>query len=181
MSSQKGNTQRTRPQKYKNSQAFINNLHDSSREVKRLNSLTFDFLCPRCTSVIQWKVRYKKYHQIANPKVCVKCNRKSVKHSYYTVCTDCSSALKICSKCGKSDESITFDPTEKQDVDQQFVNALKNVRERERRSLLRLAQSNQKPIRSSDISANEEHHLSDLNEPIIEKLPNIKYNENKED
>ncbi|TNN14092.1 hypothetical protein EWB00_002353 [Schistosoma japonicum] len=179
MSSQKGNAQRTRPQRYKNSQAFINNLHDTSKEIKRLNSLTFDFLCSRCTDVIQWKVKYKKYHQITNPKVCVKCNRKSVKHAYYTICTDCSSALKICVKCGKSDGSITFDSTEKQDVNQQFIDALKNVRERERRSLLRLAQSNQKPIRSGDIGANEEHHLSNLNEPIMDKLPSIKYDENK--
>ncbi|CAI2735730.1 unnamed protein product [Schistosoma spindalis] len=108
MSSQKGNIQRTRPQKYKNTRAFQNNLHDTSKEIKRLNNLTFDFLCPRCTGVVQWKVKYKKYHQLANPRVCVKCNGKAVKQAYHTICTDCSSALKICSKCGKSDGSITF-------------------------------------------------------------------------
>ncbi|CAH8634651.1 unnamed protein product [Schistosoma mattheei] len=134
MSSQKGNTQRTRPQKHKNTKAFKNNLHDTSKEIKRLNNLTFDFLCPRCTGVVQWRVKYKKYHQLANPRVCVKCNGKTVKQAYHTICTDCSSALKICSKCGKSDGSITFGATENQeDINQQFIDALKNVRERERR------------------------------------------------
>ncbi|CAH8568267.1 unnamed protein product [Schistosoma turkestanicum] len=132
MSSQKGNAQRTRPQKYKNTKVFKNNLHDTSKEIKRLNNLTFDCLCPRCSDVIQWRVKYKKYHQLSNPRVCVKCNRKTVKQAYYTVCVDCSCALKICSKCGKSDESINFDSTETQDLDQQFTDALKTVRERER-------------------------------------------------
>ncbi|CAH8673802.1 hypothetical protein MS3_00003984 [Schistosoma haematobium] len=180
MSSQKGNTQRTRPQKYKNTKAFKNNLHDTSKEVKRLNNLTFDFLCPRCTGVVQWRVKYKKYHQLANPRVCVKCNGKTVKQAYHTICTDCSSALKICSKCGKSDGSITFGATENQeDINQQFIDALKNVRERERRALLRLTQSNKKPIESGNINADEEFHLNSLNKLIVKELSDIKFDEDK--
>ncbi|CAH8634635.1 unnamed protein product [Schistosoma mattheei] len=180
MSSQKGNTQRTRPQKHKNTKAFKNNLHDTSKEIKRLNNLTFDFLCPRCTGVVQWRVKYKKYHQLANPRVCVKCNGKTVKQAYHTICTDCSSALKICSKCGKSDGSITFGATENQeDINQQFIDALKNVRERERRALLRLAQSNKKPIESGNINADEEIHLNSLNKLIVKELSDIKFDEDK--
>ncbi|CAH8653452.1 unnamed protein product [Schistosoma guineensis] len=112
--------------------------------------------------------------------VSVKCNGKTVKQAYHTICTDCSSALKICSKCGKSDGSITFGTTENQeDINQQFIDALKNVRERERRALLRLTQSNKKPIESGNINADEEFHLNSLNKLIVKELSDIKFDEDK--
>ncbi|CAH8651344.1 unnamed protein product [Heterobilharzia americana] len=109
MSSQRGNTQRTRPQKYRNTKAFKNNLHDTSKEVKQLSDVPLDLLCPRCVEIIQWRVKFKKYHQLTNPKACVKCNEKTVKQAYHIVCKPCSSALKICCKCGKPNESINFE------------------------------------------------------------------------
>ncbi|CAH8873431.1 unnamed protein product [Trichobilharzia szidati] len=184
MSTQKGNVQRKRPQKYKNTKAFKNDLHDTSKEIKQLNSVTFDNLCSRCAEIIQWRVKFKKYHQLTNPKVCVKCNEKTVKQAYHTVCKNCSSALKICAKCGKSSETIAFDTTVKQeDINQEFLDAIKNIRERERRTLLRMAQSSQN---STGISGTDEaegnlsSHEGDLTDSIKERLSNIKCDDDSE-
>ena len=68
MSSQKGNLKKTGPPKYKNERAFKNNLHDTSKKQKEINSLEFHGLCEHCKGVIEWKVKYKKYKPLTAPK-----------------------------------------------------------------------------------------------------------------
>lgn len=68
MSSQRGNVQRNRPQKYQNTFAFKNNMHDTSKKTTSLNRLEMDGLCARCKAIIEWKIRYKKYKPLTKPR-----------------------------------------------------------------------------------------------------------------
>lgn len=107
MSSQRGNANRTRPQKHKNKSVFKNDLHDKSKQIRFLNTLQVTEVCLRCKSIIEWKIKYKKYKLLKAPKTCIKCNNKTVKNSYHTICSNCATNLKVCCKCGSSD----FNPT----------------------------------------------------------------------
>ncbi|KAI5712838.1 uncharacterized protein C9orf85 homolog [Diaphorina citri] len=108
MSSQRGNLNRTRPQKHRNVTAFKNNLHDTSKKIKALNALQFDNVCAKCKAILEWKVKYKKYKPLKSAKTCVKCNEKTIKEAYHTMCEKCALANKVCPKCGKdkNDTSI---------------------------------------------------------------------------
>ena len=68
MSTQKGNSSRSRPQKHKNTKAFKNDLHDTSITTKKINNLEFYGICDRCKEIIDWKVKYKKYKLLSTPK-----------------------------------------------------------------------------------------------------------------
>ena len=67
MSTQKGNTSRSRRQKYQNSSAFKNDLHDKSQKTKMIKSLTPEGICQRCKDIIDWKIKYKKYKPLTQP------------------------------------------------------------------------------------------------------------------
>lgn len=68
MSSQKGNVNRTRPQKHTNIHAFKNSMHDTTRLTQMLNSLEIHGVCARCKDQIEWRIKYKKYKPLASPK-----------------------------------------------------------------------------------------------------------------
>jgi len=68
MSTQKGNTKKAGPPKYQNKTTFRNDLHDSSYRTKSLNALDVSGVCVRCKSIIEWKIKYKKYKQLTQPK-----------------------------------------------------------------------------------------------------------------
>lgn len=99
MSSSKGSNTRSRPQKHQNKTAFKNNLHDTSKKTKILNSLEVTGVCQRCKDVIEWKIKYKKYKPLAVPSKCVGCSQKAVKYAYHILCTKCASEKKHCAKC----------------------------------------------------------------------------------
>lgn len=103
MSSQRGNVSRTRPQKYQNSRVFKNNLHDKSKKLQIINSTQVTNTCDKCKTIIEWKIKYKKYKQLKSAKTCTKCCNKTVKQSYHTICGLCVENLKVCAKCGTSD------------------------------------------------------------------------------
>ncbi|ENN72914.1 hypothetical protein D910_01001 [Dendroctonus ponderosae] len=86
MSCQKGNTVRSRPQKYKNKTAFKNNLHDTSQRTKTINSISVGNVCQRCKDIIEWKIKYKKYKPLSQLKTCVKCGQKAISKAYHTIC-----------------------------------------------------------------------------------------------
>ena len=67
MSCQKGNANRTRAQKYKNSTAFKNTKYDTSQRTKNILSVGQDGLCARCKEKIEWKIKYKKYKPLTQP------------------------------------------------------------------------------------------------------------------
>lgn len=90
---------RSRPQKHQNKTAFKNNLHDTSKKTKFINSLEVKGVCQRCKDVIEWKIKYKKYKPLTVPAKCVACTQKNVKYAYHILCTKCATEKKVCAKC----------------------------------------------------------------------------------
>ena len=68
MSSQRGNAQKKKSQKHKNTTVFKNDLHDTSTKMKKINSLEHYGVCTRCKDIVDWKVKYKKYKPLTIPK-----------------------------------------------------------------------------------------------------------------
>lgn len=104
MSCSRGNNARTRPQKHQNKTAFKNNLHDTSKKTKFLNSLEVTGVCERCKEIIEWKIKYKKYKPLTAPAKCVACEQRNIKHAYHVMCINCATEKKVCTKCCKSSE-----------------------------------------------------------------------------
>ncbi|KAB7503877.1 C9orf85-like protein [Armadillidium nasatum] len=106
MSSQRGNVKRTRGQKYQNKSAFQNSLHDTSRKTKEINKLEILEVCKQCKDVIEWKIKYKKYKPLTQPKTCSNCHLKSIKFAYHTLCDPCGKKLDVCCKCRQPKEIL---------------------------------------------------------------------------
>ncbi|XP_061673332.1 uncharacterized protein C9orf85 homolog isoform X2 [Syngnathoides biaculeatus] len=106
MSSQRGNASRTRTQKHQNTTAFKNDKFGASVQVKKANSKIHDGLCQHCKGVLEWKVKYKKYKSLTQPRKCVKCSQKTVKDAYHIICKPCSLQMEICCKCGKKEDIV---------------------------------------------------------------------------
>ncbi|XP_067938197.1 uncharacterized protein C9orf85 homolog [Watersipora subatra] len=165
MSSQKGNTARTRPQKHKNSRAFKNNQNDRTNLIQMLNSLEIFGVCTRCKDQIEWRIKYKKYKPLAAPKKCVKCEQKTVKRAYTTACEPCGSSLQICLKClqpGELVQKTVLSAAEENKQRQQLEAELGTLPERKRRTAERRIQAempigatNQVTLESSDDSESD--------------------------
>lgn len=139
MSCQKGNANRSRPQKYQNKNSFKNNLYDKSQKIKQINSTEVTNVCKRCKNIIEWKIKYKKYKVLKAPMKCIKCEQKTVKHSYHNICLLCAKQQGICSKCGQKTEVVgaTCSKEEQIKLDAEFKAILKTLSERKRRTLIR--------------------------------------------
>jgi len=140
MSTQKGNLSRTRKQKYQNSTKFKNNLHDTSKTIKQINDLDLKGVCQHCKSIIDWKIQYKKYKPLSQPKKCVRCLQRNVIRAYYIVCDDCGANHNLCCKCGQSNVEVERPMPQVEEVREQieFEVDIKALRERERRKFYRL-------------------------------------------
>ncbi|KYN41125.1 Uncharacterized protein C9orf85 like protein [Trachymyrmex septentrionalis] len=150
MSCQRGNANRSRPQKYQNQKSFKNNLYDKSQKIKQINSTEVTNVCERCKKVIEWKIKYKKYKVLKAPVKCIKCEQKTVKHSYHNICLLCAKQQRVCSKCGQKTEVVegTCSKEEQIKLDAEFKAILKTLPERKRRTLLRYM--NQQSIKSKE-------------------------------
>lgn len=139
MSLQRGNTTRSRSQKHQNHVAFRNNLHDNSQKTKFINSIEVANVCKRCKTIIEWKIKYKKYKTLKTPVKCTKCEQKTVKHSYHNICLPCAKQQQVCSKCGEKKEIIEGKPSKEEQIklDAEFKVTLKTMSERKRRTFLR--------------------------------------------
>ena len=67
MSTRGGNNAK-KGQRHQNVSAFKNDLHDTSKLRKQINSLVVGGVCARCREVIEWKKKYKKYKPLTAPK-----------------------------------------------------------------------------------------------------------------
>ncbi|XP_066959806.1 uncharacterized protein C9orf85-like [Macrobrachium rosenbergii] len=140
MSSQRGNLNRSRGQKHQNATVFKNNKYDKSKRTKQINNLEVAEVCKRCQDVIAWKIKYKKYKLLSQPKTCTKCHLKKIKDSYHIVCLDCAKDLEICCKCGKKEEIVAHkSPSEKERLQTmaQLEAEVKALSERKRRAYYR--------------------------------------------
>jgi Uncharacterized conserved protein (DUF2039) len=67
MSSERGNGKRSRPQKYQNHTVYKKDLYGTTPLTKALDSFRVEGLCPRCTHIIEWKLKFKKYKKLTAP------------------------------------------------------------------------------------------------------------------
>ena len=144
MSTQKGNSNRSRPQKYQNHTAFKNDLHDKTNKIKIINSLEVANVCEKCKKIIEWKIKYKKYKPLKAPGKCIKCEQKSVKHAYHNMCLPCAKQSNVCPKCNEKGEIIEGGPNKEESIklDAELQALLKELPERKRRTFIRYMNRN---------------------------------------
>lgn len=141
MSCQRGSNGRTRKQKYQNATTFKNNLYDTSQMTKKINNLEHKGLCERCKNVLEWKVHFRKYKPLTQPKKCTRCSQKNILRAYYVVCDDCGAKENLCCKCGLSQDTPIERPVpavEEEREQTEFELDVKFLRERQRRKFYRL-------------------------------------------
>lgn len=149
MSTQRGNVSRTRVQKYKNRTVFKNDLHDKTPQQKRINSLHISEVCQHCKGVIEWKIKYKKYKPLTQPKTCTKCQQKKIRKAYHVLCRDCALEAKVCAKCLKSAEEVEIEPPQPTPEEElklkvEMERLIKSFPERKRRAFLRYMEKGKK-------------------------------------
>ncbi|CAD5124381.1 DgyrCDS12670 [Dimorphilus gyrociliatus] len=140
MSSQKGNLKKSGPPKHQNKTAFKNSMHDTSKKTKELNSMSISGCCKKCQEILEWRIKYKKYKPLTQPKKCVRCNEKTVKRAYFISCDKCIKEREECGKCGKNKEDLSLPEESSQEASRQeseLHQELRNLTERQRRSFFR--------------------------------------------
>lgn len=183
MSTKKGNNSK-KGQKYQNTKAFKNNLHDTSKKMKQINSLKVGGVCARCREIIEWRKKFKKYKPLTAPKKCVRCQQKTIKHAYHTVCSECAQQAGVCEKCGEVQEiTAKSEPTPAERASEDFMlcQEMKSMTQRQRwtffRHLEEVDRGDSKQVacssNTSDLSSNEDDdvEMSEPDEPVdSEKL-----------
>ncbi|KAL3282235.1 hypothetical protein HHI36_005427 [Cryptolaemus montrouzieri] len=172
MSTQKGNSSRTRPQKHKNQTAFKNTLHDTSNRTKIINNLEVADVCSRCKEIIEWKIKYKKYKPLTQQKKCVSCEQRNIKQAYHVMCIGCGIKLGKCTKCCQEKEvvSVTVNKIPFR-LDREMRFKLKALPERRRRTFKRYMEKKEKDELTND----------ELKEDLLNKLEALKVEDKDED
>lgn len=67
MSTRKGNNAK-KGQRHQNTKVYKNDLHDTSKKTKQINSLVVGGVCARCREVIEWRKKFNKYKPLSAPK-----------------------------------------------------------------------------------------------------------------
>ncbi|TMW42185.1 hypothetical protein DOY81_012738 [Sarcophaga bullata] len=149
MSTQRGNASRTRAQKHKNRHVFKNDLHDKTPLQKKLNSLHISEVCQHCKGVIEWKIKYKKYKPLSQPKTCTKCSQKKIRKAYHVLCRECALEARVCAKCLKSADEVEIEPPQPTPEEElklkvEMERLIKSFPERKRRAFLRYMEKGKK-------------------------------------
>ncbi|XP_063981539.1 uncharacterized protein C9orf85 homolog [Diachasmimorpha longicaudata] len=194
MSCRKGNVGRSRPQKYQNTHAFKNTLHDTSVKTKKINNTQVVNVCEKCKNIIEWKIKYKKYKPLKAASTCTKCQQKCVKHAYHIMCGPCALKHEVCAKCNEKREIIKeVTPEESIKLDRELRLLLKTLPERKRRTFLRYMNKkgekkrHDKELDKTEGAGNDEDDDSDDPEPLpsrddlLEKLKSLVVSKNDED
>ncbi|XP_075145569.1 uncharacterized protein C9orf85 homolog [Haematobia irritans] len=161
MSTQRGNASRTRAQKHKNRTVFKNDLHDKTPQQKRLNSLHISEVCQHCKGVIEWKIKYKKYKPLSQPKTCTKCQQKKIRKAYHVLCRDCALEARVCAKCMKSAEEVEIEPAQPTPEEElklkvEMERLIKSFPERKRRAFLRYMEKGKKDQENKEENGEDE-------------------------
>ncbi|XP_053659133.1 uncharacterized protein C9orf85 homolog [Anopheles marshallii] len=201
MSSKRGDTRRTRAQKHQNSYAFKNNLHDKHTPlIKLITNLNVCEVCEHCKSIIDWKIKYRKYKPLTQPKSCSKCGERKVKRAYHVICRECALASRCCAKCLKSADEASIIPPEPTEQEQVKLKAemdqlIKSLSERKRRTFLRYMNRGQKKKQKgagaeeydSDEDENEGRKKKSIDEmprtreELLQKIEQLKLASGKDD
>ncbi|KAE8730477.1 transcription factor MYB59-like [Hibiscus syriacus] len=95
-------------------------------------------VCPRCREQIDWKRRYGKYKPLTEPAKCQLCTKRNVRQAYHNLCSGCAKEQKVCAKCRcHVDQIVGRDSADVEEEQKMLEEAIKNARERDRRTLLR--------------------------------------------
>ncbi|XP_057768587.1 uncharacterized protein LOC130988691 isoform X1 [Salvia miltiorrhiza] len=95
-------------------------------------------VCFRCKEQIDWKRKYGKYKPLSEPAKCQRCSKRNVRQAYHNLCAGCAKEHHVCAKCScRVDKIIGRDILEVEAEQKTLEEAIKNARERDRRSLLR--------------------------------------------
>ncbi|XP_004304215.1 PREDICTED: uncharacterized protein C9orf85 homolog [Fragaria vesca subsp. vesca] len=95
-------------------------------------------VCQRCKEQIEWKRKYGKYKTLTEPTKCQRCTKRNVRQSHHKLCQPCAKEHGVCAKCCSRNERIVGkDPAEVEAEQKELQEAIKNARERDRRTLLR--------------------------------------------
>ncbi|XP_052196458.1 uncharacterized protein LOC127803889 [Diospyros lotus] len=95
-------------------------------------------VCPRCKEQIDWKRKYGKYKSLTEPAKCQRCSKRAVRQAYHNLCTACAKEQNVCAKCScRVDRIIGSDGSEVEAEQKMLEEAIKNARERDRRTLMR--------------------------------------------
>ncbi|XP_010257991.1 PREDICTED: uncharacterized protein C9orf85 homolog [Nelumbo nucifera] len=95
-------------------------------------------VCARCKDQIEWKRRYGKYKPLTEPAKCQRCSKRAVRQAYHNLCSACAKDQNVCAKCCcHVDQIIGRDCSEIEAEEKTLEEAIKNARERDRRTLLR--------------------------------------------
>ncbi|KAG1368664.1 hypothetical protein COCNU_14G011320 [Cocos nucifera] len=82
--------------------------------------------------------RYAWKPNAGHKKNETKCGKRAVRQAYHNICSACAKDLNVCAKCCcRTDEIIGRDISEVETERKSLEEAIKNARERDRRSLLR--------------------------------------------
>ncbi|XP_015063548.1 uncharacterized protein LOC107008860 [Solanum pennellii] len=127
-------------------------------------------VCLRCRDQIDWKRKYGKYKAITEPAKCQKCSKRNVRQAYHNLCNGCAKEHKVCAKCScRVGQVVGRDVSEVEAEKKALEEAIKNARERDRRSLLRAmnkgkSQSSEKNLTQDDMNVGELNTASSLEE-----------------
>lgn len=165
MSTAKGDSSRTRPQKHKNKTAFKNTLHDTSHQTKFINNIQVCGVCSRCKDIIEWKIKYKKYKPLTQPRRCIKCDQKTVKYAYHVMCLECGRTLQLCTKCCTSKEIVPAMPNKEENtkLNEELQTLLQSLPERKRRTFVRFMNKT-----NPDKEGNSKPSIEDLKTKLSE-------------
>ncbi len=169
MSSQKGNIKKD-GQKYQNTFCFKHN--KNSRLTKKIIETPLDYLCQKCLTILEWKIKFRKYKPLSTPSKCKICEQKTVLKGHREVCDKCSGELLICSKCIEPCEEFAK-PVKSSKLlrnrpkDNTFDEILMSLKERQRRTILRKMEEGEDIIFDGNkglINRKTEEVIFDLNE-----------------
>ncbi|KAF8378570.1 hypothetical protein HHK36_029915 [Tetracentron sinense] len=95
-------------------------------------------ICGRCKDQIEWKRKYGKYKQLIEPAKCQRCSKRAVRQAYHNLCSACAKEQNVCAKCSCHVPRIIGRDSEEVEAEQKKLEeAIRNARERDRRTLLR--------------------------------------------
>ncbi|CAD7091540.1 unnamed protein product [Hermetia illucens] len=197
MSTRKGATTRARPQRHQNRTAFKNDLHDKTPKMKMINNLHVCEVCERCKAQIEWKIKYKKYKPLTQPKTCARCQQKTVKKAYHVICRECSQKDRVCAKCLKSADEVTIEPPRPSEEEQlqlqvEMDRLIKSLSERKRRTFLRYMRKGKEAEPSEEGESKVENgdepdkkekpdRVPHTREDLLKKIEELKLDEDDED
>lgn len=126
-------------------------------------------VCPRCKAQIEWRRKYGKYKALIEPVKCNQCSKRAVRQAYHALCSACARERNVCAKCCHPSDVIVGRDAEKEKEQQQILeHALRNLRERDKRTLLRTMNNGMPKAELQKQGSSAKEERSDTNKTMGE-------------